>query len=118
MARKQKDPVVADQGGKAMPVDPGVSIPSTIEDRIRERAYQLYQQRGGNDGSSEQDWLLAEAEVENRNPKEGPTVMTEEKQVREKTLDKTLADSFPTSDPPSSIPDPSTSDSEDDSEAA
>ena len=34
-----------------------------IEDRIRHRAYQLYEQRGGADGLALDDWLQAEAEV-------------------------------------------------------
>ena len=34
-----------------------------IEDAIRNRAYQLYEQRGGAGGSAMQDWLEAEAEV-------------------------------------------------------
>ena len=34
-----------------------------IEDRIRHRAYQLYEQRGNVDGFALDDWLQAEAEV-------------------------------------------------------
>jgi hypothetical protein len=34
-----------------------------IEDRIRHRAYQLYEQRGSVDGFALDDWLQAEAEV-------------------------------------------------------
>ena len=34
-----------------------------IEDRIRYRAYQLYEQRGTVDGFALDDWLQAEAEV-------------------------------------------------------
>jgi len=33
------------------------------EQRIRERAYQIYQQRGGKGGHAEGDWLTAEAEL-------------------------------------------------------
>jgi hypothetical protein len=33
------------------------------EEEIRLRAYQIYLQRGGQDGSELQDWLQAEAEV-------------------------------------------------------
>ena len=36
---------------------------SDIENRIRDRAYQLYQQRGSVDGFALNDWLQAEAEV-------------------------------------------------------
>jgi len=34
-----------------------------IEEQIRVRAYQLYLQRGGHNGSPEQDWFQAAAEV-------------------------------------------------------
>lgn len=36
---------------------------TTLEQRIRERAYELYEQRGREDGFAEQDWLQAEAEM-------------------------------------------------------
>ncbi|MGB8782057.1 MAG: DUF2934 domain-containing protein [Terriglobales bacterium] len=34
-----------------------------IEEQIRERAYQLYEQRGREDGHDLDDWLRAESEV-------------------------------------------------------
>jgi len=34
-----------------------------LQDQIRARAYQLYEQRGRDDGHSLDDWLQAEAEV-------------------------------------------------------
>ena len=37
--------------------------PSGSENRIRDRAYQLYEQRGKLDGSALDDWFQAEAEV-------------------------------------------------------
>ena len=36
---------------------------SDIENRIRDRAYQLYEQRGSVDGFALDDWLQAETEV-------------------------------------------------------
>lgn len=36
---------------------------SVPEQRIRERAYQIYQHRGARDGHAEGDWLTAEAEL-------------------------------------------------------
>ncbi len=36
---------------------------SVPEQRIRERAYQIYQQRGAKGGHAEGDWLTAEAEL-------------------------------------------------------
>jgi hypothetical protein len=45
-------------GKVAMMLD---TIPS--QDRIRERAYALYESRGGEAGQDEQDWLRAEQEI-------------------------------------------------------
>ena len=36
---------------------------SSIEDRIRQRAHELYLQRGGQHGAHEEDWLQAEKEI-------------------------------------------------------
>ena len=36
---------------------------SDVENRIRDRAYQLYAQRGGVDGFALDDWFQAEAEI-------------------------------------------------------
>ena len=45
--------------------------PSEFElyEEIRLRAYELYQERGGQDGSHEDDWRRAEAEVRSRHNK-------------------------------------------------
>ena len=37
--------------------------PSSIEEKIRARAYELFLQRGGHGGSPEQDWLRAVEEI-------------------------------------------------------
>jgi Protein of unknown function (DUF2934) len=37
--------------------------PENLEDRIRTRAYELYEERGKEDGHELDDWLRAEAEV-------------------------------------------------------
>jgi hypothetical protein len=55
-----------------------------MQERIRERAYMLWQAAGGTDANREHFWLLAEQEVKNE----------------EQEYDKTLKDSFPASDPP------------------
>jgi len=34
-----------------------------LQDRIRTRAYEIYEQRGKQDGFAERDWLEAEAEI-------------------------------------------------------
>jgi hypothetical protein len=57
------DPVLPDQSGRLMPVDPlGMNAP--VEDVIRRRAYEIYQQRGKEDGHAVQHWLQAESEVQ------------------------------------------------------
>ena len=37
--------------------------PTSIEEKIRARAYELFLQRGGHGGSPEQDWLQAVEEI-------------------------------------------------------
>jgi Protein of unknown function (DUF2934) len=37
-----------------------------VEQRIRRRAYELYEQRGRNDGHDLDDWFRAEEEIRNR----------------------------------------------------
>ena len=44
-------------------IDQQVQGRSSLEERIRARAYELYLQRGGNGGSPEQDWLTAQQEI-------------------------------------------------------
>ncbi len=41
-------------------------VPINLEDEIRRRAYELYQQRGTGAGSEAEDWLTAEREVMQR----------------------------------------------------
>ena len=41
-------------------------VPINLEDEIRRRAYELYQQRGTAAGSETEDWLTAEREVRQR----------------------------------------------------
>jgi Protein of unknown function (DUF2934) len=41
-------------------------VPVNLEDEIRRRAYELYQQRGTASGSEAEDWLTAEREVRQR----------------------------------------------------
>jgi hypothetical protein len=42
---------------------PGNGSPADLEAKIRERAYQLYQERGATPGFENEDWLRAEREV-------------------------------------------------------
>jgi hypothetical protein len=39
------------------------NLPNDIGERIRQRAYELYEQRGKVDGFALDDWLRAEAEI-------------------------------------------------------
>ncbi len=41
-------------------------VPINLEDEIRRRAFEIYQQRGSGSGSESQDWLTAEYEVRQR----------------------------------------------------
>jgi len=41
-------------------------VPINLEDEIRRRAYELYQQRDAGTGSEAEDWLAAEREVRQR----------------------------------------------------
>ncbi len=45
------------------PFEPPASSRSNLEERIRQRAYEFFLERGGLDGYAEEDWLRAEAEV-------------------------------------------------------
>ncbi|HUS19278.1 MAG TPA: DUF2934 domain-containing protein [Terriglobales bacterium] len=44
-------------------ISPEAVMTEMIESLVRERAYQLYLERGGGDGCAENDWYRAEAEV-------------------------------------------------------
>ena len=57
----------------------------SLEERIRQRAYELYMQRGNQPGSELGDWLQAEDEI--RRPSE-------------EAIDEASEESFPASDPP------------------
>jgi len=41
-------------------------VPINLEDEIRQRAFELYKQRGAGSGSEAEDWLAAEREVRQR----------------------------------------------------
>jgi hypothetical protein len=45
------------------PSSKAVSDPEQLEDRIRARAYELYESRGREDGHDLEDWLRAEEEI-------------------------------------------------------
>jgi hypothetical protein len=63
--RKSKiiDPVLPDQGGRLMPSDPVGSANPNREEAIRVKAYEIYEQRGRQEGHAIEDWLRAEAQL-------------------------------------------------------
>jgi hypothetical protein len=71
-----------------------------FEQRVRERAYYLWQKEGSQEGREQEFWqralLLEQAETEP--PMQTPLLS---RSPEEKEMDKTLADTFPASDPPS-----------------
>jgi hypothetical protein len=46
--------------------EPRRVVPINVEEEIRRRAYELYQQRGAGSGDPAADWLIAEQEVQQR----------------------------------------------------
>lgn len=54
-----------DNGRKAVSAvrNEPAKLPASIEEQIRRRAYELYEQRGREDGRDLEDWYRAEAEV-------------------------------------------------------
>jgi Protein of unknown function (DUF2934) len=59
-------PVPIDAAKSPMSVTKSANAVGTVQDpleAIRRRAYELYEQRGRQDGFHEQDWLQAESEI-------------------------------------------------------
>jgi len=54
---------VAAQPVRSLEVAVETSVAPTLEEQVRQRAYELYVQRGGNGGSPEQDWFRALEEI-------------------------------------------------------
>jgi H+-transporting ATPase len=57
---------------KADEPKPGAKTPSDLTPQIAKRAYELYEQRAGNDGTAVQDWKKAELEIRNDKAKAEP----------------------------------------------
>jgi hypothetical protein len=57
----------------------------SLEERIRQRAYELYLRRGNRPGSEIDDWLQAEEQI---------------RRAEEEAIDEASEESFPASDPP------------------
>jgi len=56
----------------SMPLRPN-QTEAKIEEKIRQRAYELYQQRGGGKGNPTEDWLQARKEILSHKTKAGST---------------------------------------------
>lgn len=72
MAAPRKAPIKsADAQGKTLSITTGHMAvgSSNLEEQIRQRAYELYEQRGRYDGFAEEDWLRAEDEIRSRHVK-------------------------------------------------
>ena len=56
--------------GSKNPTEKIAMVPDAVlsQDKIRERAYELYESRGREPGQDEQDWLRAEQEIRKRKP--------------------------------------------------
>jgi hypothetical protein len=66
MFKKKGDPVTPAQGGRMMPSDPADPAHLPIEELIRRKAYDIYEQRGREHGRALDDWLAAEAQITSR----------------------------------------------------
>ncbi len=62
--KAKSDPVLPDQGGRLMPIDPMNPIHASREELVRRKAYELYEQRGKTEGHAVEDWLRAESQIE------------------------------------------------------
>ena len=58
-----KETPMASHGTKKSTVPTTTKLDSSLEEEIRCRAYQLYEERGREDGHDLDDWLNAEAEI-------------------------------------------------------
>jgi DUF2934 family protein len=63
-AAKQSNPVTPIREEKVAAAENGASqVHPGIEEEIRNRAYELYQERGGQHGFDQEDWRRAEEEI-------------------------------------------------------
>lgn len=63
MGKKRTDPVVQDQGGRSMPIDPLCPVSASHQELVRIKAYEIYEQSGKEHGREIDHWLAAEQQV-------------------------------------------------------
>lgn len=63
MKAKQKNDELLSETPAAQQADGAPYDTGDVQERIRQRAYELWQERGGSDGQHDDDWLRAEAEI-------------------------------------------------------
>lgn len=61
--RIRTDPVLPDQGGRHTPADPLHPLSATRDELVREKAYEIYEQRGRVRSHEFEQWLEAEREL-------------------------------------------------------
>lgn len=74
-------------------------------DSVRSLAYQLWEQRGCQGGSPEEDWLRAEQILHDQDDGQDqgqvtPNGLSSDRQAAAEQLDHAVEESFPASDPP------------------
>jgi hypothetical protein len=79
--REVTTPMHNEQAGDAASIGAAASSGESIEERIRQKAYEIYRARDGGEGRELEDWLTAEREVRHTHiPEEAeraaPTVST------------------------------------------
>jgi hypothetical protein len=67
-ATKKKSPAKSTKNGSSS-VETQAASSVDLAEEIRQRAYELYAERGFTNGNPEEDWLRAEAEVRARYPR-------------------------------------------------
>lgn len=70
-----------------------------LEQRIRERAYALWQKEGSPKGREEEFWERARLMLDAENAPSKPTPLSQ-RSAEERHADEAVAQSFPASDPP------------------
>jgi Protein of unknown function (DUF2934) len=61
--KRISDPVLPDQAGRMMPVDP-LGLNASREEAVRAKAYEIYEQRGRETSNALQDWVEAERKLQ------------------------------------------------------